>query len=248
MNILVLMSGPSQAFKDAGHVFPKNLVEIAGQPLVQRVMAALRPLRVRGGRFLCLVSDAENRKYHTGAVIHLLDPDALLILVRGDTAGAACSALLAAEHIDNEDSLVVVNGDQLIEVDLDSIIDGFEGRQLDGGIVVFEGVHPRWSFVKIDSEGFVIEAAEKRPISRLATAGFYYFRHGCDFVKAATGMIKKDAQVDGRFFICPTYNELILGGCRVGVHKIAAASYRSLATPADTAAYEQDLARVLAKQ
>ena len=53
---------------------------------------------------------------------------------------------------------------------------------MDGGVIVFDSVHPRWSFVRVDKAGFVIETAEKRPISRLATAGFYYFRRGADFV------------------------------------------------------------------
>ena len=55
-----------------------------------------------------------------------------------------------------------------------------------------------------------MEAAEKRPISRNAIAGFYYFRRGRDFVEAAMSSIYKDSNVGGQYFIAPTLNEMIL--------------------------------------
>ena len=241
INVLVLMSGPSSAFKEAGYAYPKNLVEIAGVPLVQRVLLHLYPLRELDARLICVLRRDENRRDHTGAVIHLIDPTTTAIELNGDTAGAACSALLAVDHINNHDPLIIVNGDQILEADLSAIVRGFQDRRLDGGIVVFEDVHPRWSFVKCAADGRVIEAAEKRPISKLATAGFYYFREGRDFVVAATEMIKKDANVNGRFYVCPAYNEMILQQKNIGVHIVSRAAYRSLATPADVAAYSAHL-------
>ena len=237
MNILILMSGSSQAFKDAGHLFPKNLTELAGKPLVQRVLEQFEPLRQLSARMICVLRADENAKHHTGAVIHLVDPAAILVLVNGDTSGAACSALLAVEHINNDEPLIIVNGDQLLETDFVAAIRDFQHRKLDGGILVFEDIHPRWSFVKCNAEGRVIETAEKRPISKLATAGFYYFRTGQDFVLAATEMIKKDAQVNELFYICPAYNELILRQRVIGVHLILRKAYRTLASPADVHGY-----------
>lgn len=241
MNVLVLMSGSSQVFKDAGYLYPKNLTDIAGKPLVQRVFEQLSPLRQLAARMICVLRADENAKHHTGAVIHLVDPDAVIVLVNGNTSGAACSALLAVEYINNEKELVIVNGDQLLDTDLVAAVRSFEEQRLDGGIVVFEDIHPRWSFVKCDDNGRVVETAEKRPISKLATAGFYYFKEGRDFVLAATEMIKKDAQVNGLFYICPVYNELILRQRNIGVHIVSRKAYRTLATPADVHAYAAHL-------
>ena len=238
INILILMSGSSQAFKEAGLAYPKNLVEISGQPLMQHVLEQLKPLKAIGGQNLCIVKHDENAKHHIGAVIRLIDEEARIIEVRQDTAGAACSALLAVEHINNATPLVIFNGDQIIQADLPAIIADFQSKQLDGGIVVFEDLHPRWSFVKCDANGRVIETAEKRPISRLATAGFYYFARGCDYVQAAAAMLKKDAQVGGIFYVCPAYNELVLAQKNIGIHSINRSQYHSLTTPAGIAAYE----------
>jgi dTDP-glucose pyrophosphorylase len=237
INVLILFSGSNQGFKDAGYAYPKNLVEIAGAPLVQHVLEHLTPLEAFDARQICLFPHDENARHYTGAVIHLLKPSAVLIEVKGNTSGAACSALLAVEQINNDQPLIIVNGDQILNADLAAVVRDFQGRQLDGGIVVFEDIHPRWSFVKCDAAGFVVETAEKRPISRLATAGFYYFARGSDYVLAASESIKKDAHVNGSFYICPVYNELILRQHRIGVHLVPRRAYRSLATPADVHAY-----------
>jgi hypothetical protein len=107
--------------------------------------------------------------------------------------------------------------------------------------VVFDSVHPRWSFVKTDGDDMVIEAAEKRPISRNATAGVYYFRKGRFFVEAAKAMIKRDASVNGGYFVCPSLNEMVLAQMRVGVERIRREQYISLATPQSVEDYEQSL-------
>ncbi|MBV9945683.1 MAG: NTP transferase domain-containing protein, partial [Myxococcales bacterium] len=207
MNVLVLMAGSDQAFQDAGYLYPKNLVEIDGLPLVQRVIERLAPLcrggsalgggsPREGGRLVCCVNEAEDRQHHTGSVIQLVEPSATVVRVHAKTGGAACTALLAVEHVGGDEPLCVVNGDQIVEADLAQVTQDFRRRELDGGIVVFPAVHPRWSYVRTDAEGHVVEAAEKRPISNQATAGIYYFARGADFVAGASSMIRKDAHVN----------------------------------------------------
>jgi len=148
-------------------------VEIAGKPLVEHVIHALRPLLDGGARLIACVKEEENRSVYTGMVLRLLVPEATVIEVPGKTAGAACTALLAIDALDPEAPLLIVNGDQVVTADVAAAIRDFEQRDLDGGVLVFRAVHPRWSYVKVDSDGLVIEASEKRPISDLATAGMY---------------------------------------------------------------------------
>jgi dTDP-glucose pyrophosphorylase len=241
VNILVLMAGADEAFREAGYVFPKNLVEIDGLPLAQRVLGQLAPLTAAGHRLICCIKQDEDRQYHTGEVIHLLEPDAVIVKIPGGTAGAACTALLAIEAIDAEQPLLILNGDQILFEDLATVVADFGQRSLDGGAIVFEAVHPRWSYVKIDGEGLVKEAAEKRPISNLATAGCYYFARGGDFIRSAMEMIQKDAQVKGLFYICPVFNEMILQGRRIGIYKVPRDSYHSLADPAGVKRLEERL-------
>jgi dTDP-glucose pyrophosphorylase len=240
MNILLLMAGGNKLFEEAGYPYPKNLIEIDGIPLVQHVLSSLAELEKMNSRLICFVNREENQRNYTGSIISLLDPQAIVIEVNEPTIGAACTALLAVEHINKSEPLVIVNGDQIINGDLSSIVMKFQSQDcLDGGIIVFEAVHPRWSYVRCNSEGLVIEAAEKRPISKLATAGFYYFARGEDFVSSAKQMIRKDAHINGSFYVCPVYNELILKQLKIGVHEIPRKDYFSLSTPQNLQFYEK---------
>ena len=243
MRLLVLMAGDRGGFDVAGQTYPKNLVEIDGEPLVQRVVESLAPLIERCDEAVFLIREEEDRRHHTGDVIRLLVPHATVVRVPTLETGAACTALHAISHIDRDAPLLVFNGDQVLEADLPAIVERFERDGLDGGVVTFDAVHPRWSYVRVGADGLVLEAAEKRPISRLATAGTYWFRRGGDFLDGVMAMIRKDASVDGAFYICPVYNELILADRRIGTHHIDRERYFSLASLHGVNTYEEHLAR-----
>ncbi len=241
MNILILMAGSDEAFRTAGYTYPKNFIEIASKPLIQLVIESMEPLISQAAKKFFCIRHAENRSYFTGSAIRLLIPDAEIVDIPQETAGAACTALLAVEHISNDEPLVIINGDQIIKGNILPAIQGFQKDGADGGIIVFDAIHPRWSYVRCDRDGYVVETAEKRPISRMATAGVYYFARGKDFVEAAFSMILKQASIEGRYYVCPAYNELILKQMKIKISNIEANSYISLASPQGVARFEETL-------
>lgn len=241
MRLLVLMAGDSAMFEVGAAKYPKNLVEIAGEPLAQRVVDGLGPIIDISSRAIFLVREEEQRRHHTGDVLRLLVPEAEVIAVPALSGGAACTALHAIASLPRDEALLICNGDQVLEIDLPGVLAGFESAQLDAGVITFDAVHPRWSYVRLDRDGLVIEAAEKRPISRLATAGIYWFRRAGDFIDGAMAMIRKDASVEGAFYVCPVFNELILAGARIGTHHTERDRYFSLASMHGVDAYEQHL-------
>jgi dTDP-glucose pyrophosphorylase len=148
---------------------------------------------------------------------------------------------MAIDHIDNDNELIIANGDQIIDADFDSLINNFRSRNVDGGVVCFESIHPKWSYVNLEN-GKIIETAEKKPISKNAIAGFYYFRKGSDYIKAAMTSIKNDANVSGLYFIAPIYNYLVLENKNLEVIKIRNDQYHSFYSPQKIAEYENFLA------
>ena len=239
MRTILLAAGGSEAYAEAGYFYPKNLIEVDGKPLIQHVIEHLGGAG-RDHQLLAMIRRDEDVRFHTGRVIRLVEPTATVITVEA-TSGAACTALLAIESIADDEPLLLVNGDQILLADLDDIVAGFAAHGLDGGVVVFPGLHPRWSYVRVDDDGIVIEASEKRPISRLATAGAYWFARGRDYVECAMEMIRKDASVGGAFYVCPTFNEMVLRNRRVGIHETERSHYFSLHDPQALAAFEQHL-------
>lgn len=241
MNVLWLMAGGNDAFERAGFPYPKNLVEIAGRALIEHVVDGFASVKRLTDSRIYVIGNDEDRRFHTASVIRLLDPGARVIKAPGSTAGAACTALLACAGIDNDSPLLIVNGDIVVRSDIASALEEFSQRDLDGGVIVFDDVHPRWSYVRVDDREMIVEAAEKRPISRLATAGVYYFRRGADYVESAKSMIRKQAAIDGRFYVCPCYNEMVLAGKSLGIHRIERSDYFSLATPQGVEDFERAL-------
>jgi len=241
MTIVFLMSGSNKAFSDAGYLYPKNLIEINGEPLVQRVISGISEIDGQQTRVVCVLPKLENRKFHLGQMIQLIRPGTFISELNGDTGGALCSALIAMPHIDLNSPIVIINGDVLIKYNLLSVMEDFKSRNLDGGVICFNDVHPRWSFIKLGDDGLAVEVAEKRPISNLATAGFNYFRLGSDFLNSATQTLMKDGHVDGQFYIAPIYNQMILDGKRIGAHNIPKECYHSFKNPQDVSRYEISL-------
>ncbi len=243
MNVLVLMAGSSEKFYKAGYLYPKPFIEINGIPFLERLLANLSFSNLKGNRLIFAIREDENQRFHTESIIRLLNPDAEIVKIPSTTAGAACTALMAIDWINNPIPLLIYNGDIIVTTNIVNALNHFEKEKADGGVVVFEGVHPRWSYVRCNENGEVIEATEKRPISKQATAGIYFYAQGRDFVDSAIQMIKKDAHVDNQFYVCPAYNEMILRQKKIITYEIDKGNYFSLSNPQGLRKYEAYLNR-----
>lgn len=188
--------------------------------------------------FAMLKSDA--RRHHLASIVRLAVPNSAVVEIEGDTQGAACTALLCVDEIDADDELVIMNANELIDVDLAQVAYDLRSRGLDAGVTTFPSLHPRYSYVLLDSEGLVLQAAEKHPISRSAIAGFFWFRRGQDFITAVQDMIRKDVKVDDLFFVSLALNELVLNQKKIGVFPIDQACYHPLKSRRQVSLYEAE--------
>lgn len=228
MNVIVLMAGPSNDFEEKGYSYPKYLLEINGEPIIQRVIESLRPL---DANLSFVIRKEDNDSAYIASTLNILSPECIIYQIGNVTKGATCTSLFAIDSIDNDDELLIINGDQYIKQGIPESISKFRNENLDGGVVCFHSVHPRWSYVSVDEDGYVCETSEKRPISDMATAGCYYFKHGKAFVEAAFNIICKDASYKGNYYVCSTYDELVLSQKKIGIYLIPKDDYLSFATP-----------------
>jgi len=237
LNILIPLGTSSQFFEGADYPYPKPLVEIDGKPMIQHVIENLSSISEEK-RFIFILREEDCARHHLDTTIRLLtDNDVIIIKLQSETKGAACSALLAIDFIANDQPLIIANGDQLFDVNIDEYLKGFQEDKVDAGCLCFESVHPRWSYIRLENN-HIVEAAEKRPLSKMAVAGFYYFAKGLDFIEASKKMIRKDANVNGQFFIAPVLNELVLDNHRMNAYMIANEAYHSFYSPQKIEEYE----------
>ena len=208
MNILIPMAGAGSRFEKAGYTFPKPLIDVKGRPMIQVVTDNLNIK----ANYIYVVQKEHREKYNLDTLLDLITPGCKIVETDGITEGAACTALLAKEHINNDAPLFFANSDQFVEWDSNEFLYKMNETEADGGIVTFKATHPKWSFAKINEEGLVTEVAEKNPISDIATVGYYYWKHGSDFVKYAEQMIDRDIRVNNEFYVCPVFNEAIGDG------------------------------------
>ena len=237
MNVLILAAGEPDP--NALEPYPIWLSEMDDGLVLERQVKALGfdPK----ARFIFCFRRADVERHHLKDIAGLMAPGAAVIEIRRETRGAACTAMLAVGHMDLEDELIVASATDHIEVDYAAAIASFRAKGADAGVMTFESLHPRYAYVRVDAEGFVTEAAEKRPISRKANAGFFWFKRAGDFVDALQQMILKDAQVQDRFFISPALNELILEQKKIATFPLAANQYHPLKAVSQVEAYEQAL-------
>jgi dTDP-glucose pyrophosphorylase len=241
INVLIPMAGKSQYFAESEYPFPKPLVEIGNKTAIEHVISNLATIADEVN-FIFVLNSADCRKFHLDSTLNILtNHRCKIIRLESETRGAACSALMAVNHISNDTPLVIANADQIFEESLQDAIQQF--KEFDAGVITFESVHPRWSYVRLGEDQLVVETAEKRPISRHAIAGFYYFQKGTYFVESAMRMIQKDSSVNGNYFIAPSMNEMILQGQKITTHKVDVNRYHTLYTPQKVKEYEVLLSR-----
>ena len=235
LNILIPMAGAGKRFADAGYIFPKPLIEIDNKPMIQWVIESLN----LKGRFIFLIQSEHQKKYNIKSVLKILQPNCEIIEIDELTEGAACTTLLAKKYINNNNPLIIANSDQYIQWNSSKSMYEITSKKYDGAILTFESIHPKWSYAKSDKNGFIQEVAEKKVISKEATVGVYYWKHGENYVKYAEQMIKKNKRVNNEFYVCPVYNEAISDNKKI--KSIEVQKMVGMGTPEDLQNFEKKI-------
>jgi len=229
LKIIIPMAGPSDLFLNAGYAYPKPLIEINGVPMIQLVIE--NAASISGPcKFIFVIRDEDALKYHLDNTLRLLSPECEVIKLKKATKGGLCSVLMAIDHIADDDSLLILNGDQIIDADFDVFMRFWQQNSADAGLVTFKSVHPRWSYARLE-DGQVMQTAEKNPISNHAIAGYYYFADARTFFECAFQTIKNDVKLDGNYYTSPVINEYVLRNKKVLNYKIEASQYHSFYSP-----------------
>ena len=209
-NILIPMAGSGSRFFNAGYKDPKPLIDVDGKPMIQRVVENIGI----PGKYIFIVQAEHYEKYSLELALTKLVPGCKIIQVNGVTDGAARTALLAKEYVDNSKPLIIANSDQLLDWDSSKFMSQLLETGCDGNMALFFANEDKWSYAKIQNNR-ITGVAEKVVISNNASTGIYGWAKGSDYVKYAEQMIDKNIRVNNEFYICPVYNEAIQDNKRI---------------------------------
>lgn len=234
-NILILAAG-SPVFEAGAEGYPLCLSEYDGMSLLERIVFNTR--NIHNAHYVFALRDKDAERFHLENVVRLLVGDAEVIRIPEQTRGSACTAILSAAHLNSVEPVLVVSANELVDLDLADIIADFNKNELDGGVLTFRSVHPRYSYVQVDNAGLVTEVAHQNPISHFATTGVFWFARSCEFVEAVKETIRKNSSVKGNFFVALAYNELILKQKKIGTWPIDISDYKPLKSERQLQQYE----------
>jgi mannose-1-phosphate guanylyltransferase len=172
---VVLVGGEGTRLRPLTFSIPKQMLPVAGQPMIERVLGQLARHGVDEAILsLGYLPDAFIDTYPDGVAAgvrlsYAVEPEPL------DTAGAV---RFAADHGKVDDTFVVVNGDVLTDLDLSALVAFHRQRGAEGTIHVYPMPDPsRFGVVPTDERGRVLAFVEKPPRdeapTNLINAGTY---------------------------------------------------------------------------
>lgn len=231
MNILIPMAGLGSRFPN--HNLPKPLIDVNGNPMA---LAAIETLGLKGN-LVFIVRSEHIDKFKIDKI--LKDTfDCKIISVDNLTQGPACTALLAEPYINNDDSLIIANCDQIMKWDSNLFQVFCDNYPNDGFLVTYYSKTEKNSYVRLGFDGFVKEVKEKEVISNVSTNGIHFWKKGRYFIESAKKMIYlNDTAPNGEFYIAPSYNHMIKNGMKVGIFHIPNNQHWAIGTEEDLGNY-----------
>ena len=233
-NILIPMAGRGSRFEEQGYTDKKPFIDVNGKPMIHRVIENLGMEFDKEYMFILICLQEDFDKYDFTEFEKVIGHNSYDVVILDDVTEGAAQTVLTAKHLINDDTpLMTMNSDQLVEWD---VVDLFEDcKRFDALIPCFYGEGNAWSYARCGQDGYVEEVAEKKQISEYATAGYYYWSKGSDFVKYAEQMIEDNGRTNGEFYVAPVYNWAIKDGKKIGVFMVD--KLHSLGTPEDLKEY-----------
>jgi len=237
MNVVIPMLG-NKYYSNAEFFSPKPLIEVANKTLMEYSLEFLCDFdEIQKICFVLSKDDIDS--FNIDSVItRIVDNNKLKIITAdGQTSGAVCTCLLTADLWNRDNELIVLSYDQLINADIAEVLTDFRKRKLDFGAISFSSIHPKWSYVLLDSDKQIVQSAEKKPISNNALAGFYYFKTADLFLELASEALLSSPGDSDVFYISELFNLAVLRSLKGSIFGIEKKDYFNFYDPVEVESF-----------
>ena len=251
MNILIPMAGAGSRFAEAGYAVSKPAIPTydkrTGKQFPMVVCATLDLPGVKDdGSNVIYVDRDFHRTNGTEKVILDCFPKAKFITVDHLTEGQACTCMLAKDHIDNDESLLIAGCDNGMEFDATKFAEYTKAAD----VLVFTYRHNEavmanpnaYGWMIVDEDDNVIgtsikQAISDNPMEDHAVVATFWFKKGSIFVEATKKMISENDRINREFYVDQVMKHVLDLGYVTKVFEID--RYIGWGTPADYELYQR---------
>jgi capsule biosynthesis phosphatase len=225
MNIIIPLGGKGQRFKDQDYQLPKVLVPVLGKEIIFWV---IENLKITDKDFITIIYNNELENYRLEDRLRKrFNYKFHFIKLPFQTNGPVETILYGLNKLPKElldEQLVIHDGDSFVKKNILSSI-----RPVENKIFYFttDDPNPIYSYIKLNSEGEVMDIAEKRKISDCANIGCYVFDNGHTFMKYGERLTIES----GELYVSYVYKKILEDGVKVNSTKVLLDDFVCLGTP-----------------
>lgn len=251
MNILIPMAGAGSRFAKEGYKDHKPVILVTDRrsgKKIPMVVAATLDLPGASAANIIYVDRDFHKKDGVEEQIKEFFPCADFITISELTEGQASTCLLAQDHINNDQELLIAGCDNGIVFDEQKFLAA--KKSADVLIFTFRGneavlENPKaYGWVSADASGNVSDVSVKVPLSDTpikdhAIVSAFWFRQGCDFVANAKEMIAQNDRINNEFYADLVMKYCVKNGLKVKVFEVD--KYLCWGTPQEYENYEKTI-------
>ncbi len=251
MNILIPMAGAGSRFSTVGYQEHKPVILVTDRKTgkkIPMVVAATKDLPQSSNDKIIYIDRDFHKKDLVEEKIKTFFPKAEFITIDHLTNGQASTCLLAKEHINNNEELLIAGCDNGIVFDEKK----FEEARKSADVLIFtfrnnEAVleNPKgYGWVAADEFGLVKSVSVKVPLSENpikdhAIVSAFWFKQGKDFVRSAEKMIVENDRINNEFYVDQVMKYCLQFGLKVKVFEVD--KYLCWGTPQEYENYEKTI-------
>ncbi len=220
------MGGVGERFLKAGYRGPKPLLDVAGEPLIKRLLGIFP----RDWRFVFPCNSDHLQHTRLREVLLAAAPNAVIVPIAPHKLGPVHSVLQAVDHIDDELPTIVNYCDFSFSWDPAHFVSFIQRTACDGAVFCYRGFHPHYLGNTLyaycrEENGVIKEIREKGHFTpdrtqEWASSGTYYFSSGRLVKQSFEETKRRNLVINGEFYVSVVYNPIIESGKKVLVYEI----------------------------
>ena len=213
VHLIMPMGGAGSRFFKDGFVMPKPLIELKGKPFFYWATKCMSQcVDVQDITFVVLQEHINEFKIDTE--IKKYFPDANIVVIPHLLKGAVLTCMEGVKEITDNNPIIFNDCDHIFKCEeFYNYCNSGNFEENDGALLSFESNDPKFSFLKLDENGYVIETVEKVVVSNNAICGAYYFKNKDLFLEMSNEYLEKCNYSE--YFVSGVYNIMAEHGKKI---------------------------------